>query len=107
MFGFWLVVILIGIGNRLVEIFLSKREYAIKDVEVQSPKIQKKYSLWTTLNLKTRIYFTLPVAVRYHCAQPVGWCTVPARIQLLTIAAFIIINVVLCCVNYRIFLGNL
>lgn len=54
-----------------------------------------------------RRYVTLPAAFGYRCAQDFGWYTVPPRVQSLTIAVFVLLNVLSCILGYRTFPGNL
>lgn len=52
-------------------------------------------------------HVTTPALFGHRSAETVGWCTIPTRIETLTIAAFVIINFVLSCVTYDLFTGNL
>lgn len=55
--------------------------------------------------LKTNII--LPALISHRTAEP-GTCgIVPPRLQSLTIFLFLTINVILCCVKYEAFEGNL
>lgn len=49
---------------------------------------------------------TLPAAFGYRCAQRVWWSTVPPRIQLLTLLAFLAINTVYSIAGYRLVATN-
>jgi len=102
MFGFFAVVFLIALINRAyvyIALQLRKRQSSSKSEPV-SPA-------WRFLRLATRRYITTPALLTRHTAQPVGWCTIPPRLQSLTLMAFVIINVVLCCVHYSLFKNNL
>lgn len=52
-------------------------------------------------------YILVPATFGYRCLQNVGWCTIPPRIQSLTIFAFVVLNIVLCCISYPVFAANL
>jgi predicted ferric reductase len=52
-------------------------------------------------------YITIPATFGNLCSRPYGWCTVPPRIQSLTILLFIALNVVLCTCSYQLTDGNL
>jgi hypothetical protein len=55
----------------------------------------------------TKLYVSYPALLSRQTAEA-GVCgIVPARLQSLTIVAFVAINVVLCCVRYKAFDGNL
>lgn len=52
-------------------------------------------------------FVTVPATFGYRTAQPFGWYTVPPRVQTLTIAVFIVMNVVFCVHGYRVFQDNM
>lgn len=110
MFYFWAIVVSIGAGSRLVTLIQGLRRQEWQPVS-PSPDGLNHYqthpgaSSWLQALLKR--YVTVPAAFNNRCSQPFGWCTVPTRIQSLTILAFVILNIVLCSINYRLTDGNL
>lgn len=54
-----------------------------------------------------KAYVLYPSLFSDGTPNPVGWCTIPQRLQSLTLVAFLIINIVLSGVHYRLFAGNL
>jgi predicted ferric reductase len=52
-------------------------------------------------------HLLIPATFNYHCSQPIEWCTIPPRIQSLTVFLFVALNVVLCCISYPVFDGNI
>jgi hypothetical protein len=58
-------------------------------------------------NALLKRYVVIPATFGYRCSQKLGWCTIPPRIQSLAIFAFVLLNVIFCCTNYRVFEGNL
>jgi predicted ferric reductase len=49
----------------------------------------------------------MPATFGYRCSQNIGWCTIPSRIQSITIFSFVVLNVLFCSISYRTFEGNL
>ena len=54
-----------------------------------------------------KAYVSLPALFSHQTAEP-GICgIIPPRLQSLTVICFVAINVILCCVRYQAFSGNL
>ncbi|KAL6251331.1 hypothetical protein RBB50_001539 [Rhinocladiella similis] len=100
MFGFFGIVILIGAVARLINLV----QIRLSGQSLEGTTTPSKIS---GLQRLAKRYITTPALVLNRAAEPVGWCTVPPRLQSVTIAAFVIVNVVLCCVEYRVFKYNL
>lgn len=108
MYYFWIVVITFGVGTRLVAMIsnIRSRDYqAVVNDESAAPKYERE--LLSLPHAWLKRFITVPAAFGDRCSQPLGWCTIPPRAQTLTIAAFIALNVVLSCANYRLTDGNL
>ncbi|GKT41536.1 ferric/cupric reductase transmembrane component B [Colletotrichum spaethianum] len=92
---FWFIVIAVGLGSRLISAIgnLQKREYNPRN----TPSIYHASALWL------KRYITVPATFGYRCSQNLGWCTIPPRVQSLTILAFIIVNIFFCVHGYIIF----
>ena len=102
MIGFWTVVLAVGFISRiatLVAATLRKRQPKSRSARTRR--------LWNRLQLWMKFWFTTPALWSQRTAEPVGWCSVPPRLQSLTIAVFVVINVVLSCASYTLFEGNL
>lgn len=108
MYYFWILVISFGVGNRLLSLISNARsqEYRlVANDEFAGPDAKGRYASLPLALLKR--YIMIPAAFGYRCSQPLGWCTIPPRAQTLTITAFVVLNTVLCCANYRLTDGNL
>lgn len=108
LYHFWALVILVGVANRVIclatrfRLFSSHTTARGNDHILSRP--WKHYSSGISI---LRRYITVPATFNHRCSQPLGWCTVPPRIETLTITAFLALNIVLCTVSYRITHGNL
>ncbi|KAH6625641.1 ferric-chelate reductase-like protein [Boeremia exigua] len=108
MYYFWIVIVSFGVGTRLLALISNARsqEYqAIAEDESAGPKTQR--SLLSLPYTLFKRYITVPAAFGDRCSRPLGWCTIPPRAQTLTIAAFVLLNTVLCCADYRLTEDNL
>lgn len=111
MFIFWSAVVVMGMSNRLASYMgnvqpskypaLSGGEHFDSDETTGVPAYPSRLHVWLARHL------TYPATFGYRCSQNVGWCTIPPRVQSLTILAFIIINIVFCIHGYRVFPGNM
>lgn len=110
MYYFWIVVVAIGITTRLSSLIRNlrtqDRKYqSLLPNESQSPA--RPRSLLSHSEAWFRRYLTVPAAFGDRCSRPLGWCTIPPRIQSFTIFVFIAFNVLLCSCSYRLTDGNL
>lgn len=108
MYYFWLIVISFGVGTRLVALISNTKSWdyqAVAHDESGTPKNERGFLSLPHTWLKR--FITVPAAFGNRCSQPLGWCTIPPRAQTLTIAAFVTLNVILSCANYRLTDGNL
>ena len=113
MYMYWIAIIVIALSYRFISSFgrvshgeyrpLSAREQFEND-EITACKgttHASRPSLWL------KQYLTVPAAFGYKCAQNVGWCTIPPRVQSFTIFIFVVINVFFCIHGYHVFPGNM
>lgn len=108
MYYFWIVVISFGVGARILALITNarSREYqAVASDESDGPKSHSRFLSLPHSWLKR--WVIVPAAFGNRCSRPLGWCTIPPRAQTLTIAAFIVLNTILCCTDYRLTEGNL
>lgn len=110
MYYFWIIVVLIGVANHLLSFVYKRRR--TETPYSWLPAIQEN----STRNLRTvsafivswlRRNLTIPAAFGNRCARPYGWCTIPPRIQSLTIFLFVVFNIAVCSCSYRLTEGNL
>ncbi|KND87213.1 Ferric reductase transmembrane component 5 [Tolypocladium ophioglossoides CBS 100239] len=94
---FWIFVVTIGVINRTYLALYHSRGLRHS---LCSTRIPKGSRAWLKRNL------ILPATFGYRCAQSVWWCTVPPRIQSLTILVFLIMNVAFTVRGYRVTSGN-
>ncbi|KAJ0159241.1 hypothetical protein CTA2_10070 [Colletotrichum tanaceti] len=96
---FWFIVIAIGLASRLLSAIgtLQKQEYAPRTTR----GIYRSSAVWL------KRYITVPATFGYRCSQNLGWCTIPPRIQSLTIFAFIAVNTFFCIHGYIVFPGHM
>lgn len=112
MYYFWATVVLIGVCTRLTGLIngIQQTVWLPPDSEYWSPEerlFKRRTGLSDFVKTVLNRYVIVPATFGYRCSQNIGWCTLPPRIQSLTIAAFIIINIVLCSVNYYAFSENM
>lgn len=112
MFYFWAVIVSIGVCWRLASAIqeIRYREWQpISDDEndLEDTSSFKRHSLLDFPYAIMKRYFIIPATFGYRCSQNVRWCTIPPRIQSLTISSFVVLNIVLCSVSYRVFSDNL
>ncbi|KAF9876870.1 ferric reductase like transmembrane component [Colletotrichum karsti] len=96
---FWLVVCAGGLAARLVS--------AIGSLQNQEWDARKDPNMLHWVSLWLKRYITVPATFGYRCSQNLGWCTIPPRIQSLTIFAFIALNTWYCCYGYYILPGHM
>ncbi|KAH9866794.1 hypothetical protein J1614_008487 [Plenodomus biglobosus] len=110
MYYFWIIVISMGVGMRLVALInnLRYQEHSYQPIGSEGQRTHRNRN--KILNLPRawlKQYITTPAAFGDRCSRPYGWCTIPPRVQSLTIFAFVVVNIVLCSCSYRLTDGNL
>lgn len=96
MYGFWGLAIVIGLINRVATSIAAKRPIAGR-YRAESNSI----SLWFRRRL------LLPATFGQHCQDPVGWCTIPPRLESLLLVLYFIMNIIFMFPGYDLFAGNL
>ncbi|KAF2714712.1 hypothetical protein K504DRAFT_456908 [Pleomassaria siparia CBS 279.74] len=113
MYYFWGTVVSIGIFMRLTSLLrgLQTQEWQpIPDNESDSSSQENPNdsSIRSLPYALLKRYIVIPaVTFGYRCSQNIRWCTIPPRIQSLTIASFVLLNIVLCCISYSVFENNI
>jgi predicted ferric reductase len=100
----------IGVTTRLLSLFyeLSSRKRTYRPLpEVDNDTLSSSRSVLSIPQAYLKRYLTVPAAFGNRCSRPYGWCTIPPRIQSLTIFLFVALNAVLCSCSYRLTDGNL
>jgi len=111
MYYFWAIVISVGICTRLLSLIqgLQHQEWS----PIPEEDTNESHHVTTRSNIKSlpyallKQYIIIPATFGYRCSQNFRWCTIPPRIQSLTIATFVILNAVLCSISYTAFSGNI
>jgi hypothetical protein len=106
MLYFWAIVLILGMGRRFLFFTHCTRPKKWYQIPGLSNEAEPSGS-FAMISMLWKRYITIPATFNNHCSQPIGWCTVPPRIQSLTIISFVALNIVLCTVDYRITDGNL
>ncbi|KAF2105447.1 ferric-chelate reductase-like protein [Lophiotrema nucula] len=112
MYYFWVTVIAIGVGTRFTALIrrVQRQEWSPipeDDFELDQYRDTKHAPMLSSSYTLLKRYIIFPATFGYRCSQNVGWCTIPPRIQALTIATFVVLNTVLCSVSYPVVHGNL
>ncbi len=112
MFVFWSAVVAVGLSVRLLAIVnidqQTRRSVLDEDPnDSEYPLVDERAKLSGPSSVWLRRYITTLAAFGYMCAQNIGWCTIPPRIQSITIAAFIVMNIAVCIHGYHVFPGNM
>jgi predicted ferric reductase len=109
MYYFWIAVVTIGISTHLLSLigmdFGSRRQKSVGN----KPNFfaTKRNSVFSLPKAWVKRHLTIPATFGNRCSQPHGWCTIPPRIQSLTVFLFVALNFYLCTCSYRLTTGNL
>ncbi|KAF2852580.1 ferric-chelate reductase-like protein [Plenodomus tracheiphilus IPT5] len=109
MYYFWMIVVSLGISNRLLSLIGNIRRKQNHQLHLsEAQRTYRKASSFLRLpKVWLKRYITTPAAFGDRCSRPLGWCTIPPRLQSLTIFAFVVFNIILCSCSYRLTEGNL
>lgn len=112
MFYFWIGVVAIGIGARLVSLISNLRRNGWQPIPEDDSSLENQsqlgtYSIFRKPYALIKRHVLYPATFGYRCSQNVWWCTIPPRVQSLTISAFVLLNIIVCTTNYRVTHGNL
>lgn len=108
MYGFWAIVLAVGMVNRLFAALVQWRmRRTHHDSEASIDRHQLSKPRFSGIRRLIQTHITLPALFGYRHQEPFGWCTVPTRIQTFLVFAFVAINLVLCSVTYRAFDHNI
>jgi predicted ferric reductase len=110
MYYFWIAVATIGISTRLVSLIRNlehQRRYQPVATHEPGYVTSKRRGTTNLLEAWLKRVITVPATFGNRCSQPYGWCTIPPRIQSLTILLFVLLNIALCTYTYQLTDGNL
>ncbi|KAK2798400.1 hypothetical protein FQN50_008840 [Emmonsiellopsis sp. PD_5] len=93
-YWFWGIVLITGMIRRLLAQF-------------SKPRISRVFSPFRSLQHWVRTHLIIPAAFGTHHQRLFYWCSVPTRIEAVVISLFYILSLVLTCVGYDVFKGNL
>lgn len=96
---FWIGVVWIGLFSRLLWAIACAQRFGVYS--------QKPPGLLDRFSLRLKRYVTIPATFGYRCSQNLWWCTIPPRIQTITLLIFIILNIVFCAHGYMFTENNL
>lgn len=97
---FWIVVIAVGLLFRAFSKMCEGRRTA-SGLGKSAPGIFGAVDRWVERRIST------PATFGYRCSENLGWCTIPPRVQSLTLLVFVIMNVFFCIHGYRLVPDNL
>ncbi|CAI6334769.1 unnamed protein product [Periconia digitata] len=112
MFYFWAAVVTIGISSRLaVRVAALRTEgshLSSPDLhETFPPALSRRRGATSKIQAHLKRHISIPATFNNRCSEPIGWCTMPSRVQTLTILSFVLLNIGLCMIDYRTTDGNL
>jgi hypothetical protein len=107
MYYFWIIVVSIGISRHLLSLITNLRHQDRYTLTGPASNSGNPYRVLNLSKTWLKRYITIPATFSNRCSQPYGWCTIPPRIQSLTITTFVFLNIYLCCATYRLTTGNL
>jgi hypothetical protein len=96
MYGFWGLVVIVGLINRCTEL-LAARRYGSGKYRSEPNSVR----LWIRKRL------LLPATFGQHCQDPVGWCTIPPRSESMLLISYLVMNIIFMFPGYDLFAGNL
>lgn len=98
-YGFWAIVLLVGMGTRLAEV-LGKRK---NQDEVVSENSNKPKTLFSKIYTGIKTNLLMAPTFSYHYHQSYGWFTIPLRMHTIIISCYIIIHVAVLAVKYPLY----
>ena len=82
-------------------------ERSYPDTETVERRQPSCKSLFSGIQRWTKQYIILPGTFGYRHQEPLGWCTIPTRVQSLIIVGFVGLNIILSSIRYTSFLQNI
>lgn len=110
MYYFWVVVVTFGVSTRLLSLIRNsehQRQYQPVPGGARGYIMPKSRSIASRLDAWVKRFITTPATFSNRCSQSYGWCTIPPRVESLTIFAFVLLNAIICTCGYQLTDGNL
>ena len=108
MTGYWALVLLIGMTHRLIAFIMSRKAVQrLANPESASSFPPPRKGVYAKLRRLVRTHLILPATFGYRHQRSWYICSLPTRIQSLTVFAFIALNVVSCAVDYQAYDRNM
>lgn len=110
---FWTAVVLVGTLRHLAHVFRTNQPRNVSRLEADEVSdretllLKGKPTGAEQASLYLRRFITVPATFGRRCLQNIGWCTIPPRVETLTILLFFLLNVAFSIHGYYIFEGNL
>lgn len=106
-------VVFIGVVNRLMA-FLVHRLLARNPLPADAERSAAIFGKGAAPNtgILTKVHnllakhVMLPATFGYRHIQPLGWCTIPTRLQSILVFLFFALNFIFCAVDWHLFPGN-
>lgn len=111
-YWFWGTVLIFGIFNRLYEYhFISRcpqKRYGpgLNGLTKRTP-FHYLLAFSELVRHWARIHLILPPAIGNYRQRLLHWCTIPTRIEAITVISFYLLSLVLTIIGYDVFRGNL
>lgn len=109
MIGYWGIVLLIGMINRLFTLIVYRSSASTRGnaEAVSERQVQSSKSPLGKVKRLVKQHIILPAIFGYRHQVPWGWCTVPTRIQTFLVFTFVGLNIILSSVRYHSFDKNI
>jgi hypothetical protein len=96
MYGFWGLVIVIGLIYRCTEVLAARR------------RASGRYNPGTSsIRLWFRRHLLLPATFGGHCQESAGVGTIPPRVETILLILYLVMNIVFLFPGYDLFEGNI
>ena len=113
MYGFWGAILIIGMLHRSIALLQERRlpfpPTSLEDMGLADDR--KKSARWphhiSSLYSWISQQVVIPSAFSPYRRELLFGCTIPTRLESFVVLSYWIVSLILCCVNYRGFEGNL
>ncbi len=109
-FGFWFAILVFGmVQNAIRKVSVRRRSYVYADAEGHPPSTATTGPptfLGRAAALSRKYFITPSLLPPYHQRRLLG-CTIPTRAVSFTVFSYWAVTIVLSCVNYHAFNGNI
>lgn len=106
-YGFWALTLLVGMTQKAWATFVAEKPFEHSSDLERATSILESAPKAGTLSRWINTNLIIPTAFGTRHQRPRWACTIPTRMETLIVAAFWILNLILCCVTYEIFWPNL